>query len=115
MTQPSPTPSTVPFFPKITIIGAGGFVFPFRLIADLVSFPALRSSTLVLMDLDAERVHRTATAARRSSNATGFGATMIETTDRREALREADFVIITFQVGGVDPTGRMLRSHGNTE
>ena len=77
-------------------------MFPFRLIADLVSFPALSSSTLVLMDLDAERVHRTATAARTLIEAHGLGATVIETTDRREALRGADFVIITFQVGGVE-------------
>jgi alpha-galactosidase len=91
-----------PRSPKITIIGAGGFVFPFRLIGDLVSFPALRSSTLYLMDLNAERVHRTATAARALVAHHGFDTTIVETTDRREALRDADFVIITFQVGGID-------------
>lgn len=88
--------------PKITMIGAGGFVFPFRLIGDLVSFPALQSSTLCLMDLDAERVSRTAAAARALVAHHGLDTTIIETTDRREALRDADFVIITFQVGGID-------------
>ncbi|NEE03058.1 alpha-galactosidase [Phytoactinopolyspora halotolerans] len=87
---------------KITIIGAGGFVFPFRLIGDLVSFPALRSSTLCLMDVDADRLSRTATAARELVAHHGFDADVVETTDRREALRGADFVIITFQVGGVE-------------
>ena len=33
--------------PSITIIGAGGFVFPFRLIGDLLSFPALQSLSLI--------------------------------------------------------------------
>jgi alpha-galactosidase len=86
---------------KITIIGAGGFVFPFRLIGDLVSFPALRDATLHLMDLDASRVARTAAAARELVAHHGFDTTVLETTDRREALAGADVVIITFQVGGV--------------
>jgi alpha-galactosidase len=87
--------------PKIVIIGAGGFVFPFRLIGDVLSFPVLQASTLCLMDLDADRVHRTASAARELIAHHGLGARVEETTDRREALRDADFVIITFQVGGV--------------
>jgi alpha-galactosidase len=87
---------------KITIIGAGGFVFPFRLIGDLLSFPALRSSTLCLMDLDPERLSRTADAARSLIAHHGFDTKVVETIDRREALVDADFVIITFQVGGID-------------
>jgi len=88
--------------PKITIIGAGGFVFPFRLIGDLVSFPALRSSTLCLMDLDASRLERTASAARELVGHHRLNTEIVTTTDRREALLDADFVIITFQVGGID-------------
>ncbi|WP_022881436.1 alpha-glucosidase/alpha-galactosidase [Gryllotalpicola ginsengisoli] len=88
--------------PKITIIGAGGFVFPFRLIGDLLSFPALRSGQLCLMDINADRLERTATAARELASHHGFETGIIETTDRREALRDADVVIITFQVGGIE-------------
>ncbi|MFD1718584.1 alpha-glucosidase/alpha-galactosidase [Georgenia deserti] len=88
--------------PKITIIGAGGFVFPFRLIGDLLSFPALRSARLTLMDIDADRLARVAGAARDLVDHHGFDAVVEETTDRREALSGADFVIITFQVGGIE-------------
>ena len=38
---------------RIAIVGAGGYVFPLRLIGDLLSFPELRASTLALMDVDA--------------------------------------------------------------
>ena len=45
--------------PVITIIGAGGLVFPVRLCIDILSFPELQSATLRLMDIDASRVRRT--------------------------------------------------------
>jgi alpha-galactosidase len=88
--------------PKITIIGAGGFVFPFRLIGDILSFPALQSAQLCLMDVRPEKLGPVADAARKLVAHHGFAAEVVETTDRREALDGADFVIITFQVGGVE-------------
>jgi len=88
--------------PKITIIGAGGYVFPFRLIGDLLSFPALREGVFTLMDIDADRLERTASAARALVAHHGFPTTVDATTDRRAALDGADYVIITFQVGGID-------------
>ncbi|NAZ86372.1 alpha-glucosidase/alpha-galactosidase [Kineococcus indalonis] len=87
--------------PKITLIGAGGYVFPFRLIGDVLSFPALRSAQLCLMDVDPGKLAPVADAARKLVAHHGFDAQVVETTDRREALDGADFVIITFQVGGV--------------
>src|SRR5690625_6472269 len=88
--------------PKITLIGAGGFVFPFRLIGDILSFPALRDATLTLMDIDPDKLGPVAEATRELVAHHGFGATVEETTDRRAALDGADIVIITFQVGGVE-------------
>ncbi|WP_432562699.1 alpha-glucosidase/alpha-galactosidase [Kineococcus sp. SYSU DK003] len=88
--------------PKITIIGAGGFVFPFRLIGDILSFPALRSAQLCLMDIRPDKLGPVADAARKLVAHHGFDAEVVETTDRRAALDGADFVIITFQVGGVE-------------
>ncbi len=88
--------------PKITIIGAGGYVFPFRLIGDLLSFPALRSAELCLMDINPDKLAPVAEATRKLVAHHGFDTEVVETTDRRAALTDADFVIITFQVGGVE-------------
>lgn len=88
--------------PKITLIGAGGFVFPFRLVGDILSFPALRDATLCLMDVNPEKLGPVADATRALVAHHGFSTRVEETTDRRAALDGADIVIITFQVGGVE-------------
>ncbi|HEV2529709.1 MAG TPA: alpha-glucosidase/alpha-galactosidase [Thermomicrobiales bacterium] len=87
---------------RITIIGAGGYVFPLRLVGDILSIPDLRDSTICLMDIDAGRLEGTASAARELVEHYGFPATIESTTDRRTALDGADYVIVTFQVGGLD-------------
>jgi alpha-galactosidase len=93
---------TNPNSPKIAIIGAGGVVFPMRLMGDMLSFPALRAATYSLMDIDLSRAERTSGMARELAAHYGFPAKIDATDDLRTALTDADYVIITFQVGGVD-------------
>jgi alpha-galactosidase len=88
--------------PKIAMIGAGGAVFPLRLVGDLLSFPALRDASFALMDIDRDRAEATAACARELTAHYGFPATFEVIDDRRAALDGADYVIITFQVGGLD-------------
>ena len=88
--------------PKIAIIGAGGVVFPLRLMGDFLSFPALRGATFALMDLDLGRAERTATAARDLAAHYAFPARIEATDDQRAALTGADYVVVTFQVGGIE-------------
>lgn len=87
---------------KIALIGAGGFVFPLRLLGDFLSFPALQNATFSLMDLDLGRAQRTARSARELAEHYGFPATVEVTDDQRAALDGADYVVITFQVGGLE-------------
>lgn len=87
---------------RIAIVGAGGYVFPLRLVGDLLSYPELRESTIALMDIDAGRLERTASAARALVEHHGFPTAIEATTDRRRALAGADYVIVTFQVGGLE-------------
>src|SRR5680860_746813 len=88
--------------PKVAMIGAGGVVFPLRLMGDLLSFPVLQGAGYALMDPSLERAERTATAARELADHYGFPATIEATDDQRAALDGADYVIVTFQVGGLD-------------
>jgi alpha-galactosidase len=87
---------------KITIVGAGGHVFPFRLVVDLLSFPALRDCDLCLMDIDPDRLALTANAVRRLVGDHRLPTRVEATTDRRHALEGSAYVFVTFQVGGLE-------------
>jgi alpha-galactosidase len=88
--------------PRIVIVGAGGWVFPLELTRDILAFPALGGSTLVLYDIDASAAERTADAARTLIEIGGAAALVEVPRDLRIALRGADVVITVFQVGGLD-------------
>jgi alpha-galactosidase len=87
---------------KIAIIGAGGYEFPLQLMNDFLSFPSTRDATYALMDIDPTSLGRTERLARQLVDAHRLPARIEPTTDRREALRGAAFVVVCFQVGGRD-------------
>ena len=87
---------------KIAIIGAGGYEFPLQLMNDFLSFPSLQDAHYALMDIDPESLRRTERLARQLIEAHGLSARLEPTTERKEALAGADFVVVCFQVGGRD-------------
>ena len=88
--------------PKIVIVGAGGYVFPLRLAMDILSFPELQSAKITLYDVHEGRLKRTGDRVQRVVDNNELKAKVEMTTDRRKALRKADYVIVAFQVGGVE-------------
>ena len=88
---------------RIVFVGAGSTVFARNLIGDILSFPELADSELVLHDIDEVRLATSDTVARRIADALGVRPAIESTTDRRRALDEADYVISMFQVGGYHP------------
>ncbi len=89
--------------PKITFIGAGSTVFMKNIIGDILQRPALANATIALMDIDPERLAESEIVARKLA-ATLDSKARIEThTDQRQALENADFVVVAFQIGGYEP------------
>jgi alpha-galactosidase len=88
--------------PTIAIIGAGSAVFSLGLIRDLCLTERLHGCTVRLMDISEKRLHATSRLCQRYSDETGAGIRTLMTTDRREALDGADFVINTALVTGYD-------------
>lgn len=86
---------------KIAFIGAGSFGFTRSLVRDILSFPALADSTIALMDIDEERLSYIKQAVDKIVAAGNYPAKVTATTDRAEALKDADGVLITILQGGV--------------
>ena len=91
--------------PRITLIGAGSIVFSKTLLTDILATKALQESEIVLMGPTASKLEKVEGYARRVIEANGLDAQVWSTTDRREALRGADYVIVLVQIGGVEAFG----------
>jgi len=87
----------------ITFIGAGSTVFTKTLAGDILSRPALRGATLRLMDIDAGRLAESEMVVTKLARSLGAPARIETHGDRRRALDSADFVIVSFQIGGYQP------------
>jgi len=89
--------------PKITFIGAGSTVFAKNLMGDILSFPDLQESTFVLYDIDQERLRTSEVVAHKLAKSLDANPTIEATTDRRAALKDADYAICMIQVAGYKP------------
>jgi len=85
---------------KIAIIGAGSHVFSKNLVTDFLSYSELGDSTITLMDIDRERLDLIAAFTKKLTSQHRFQARVESTTDRREALKDANYVIVSVRVGG---------------
>ena len=88
--------------PKITFIGAGSLVFTRNLCNDILITPALEGSILSLVDIDAERLAGAKQIVEALVQHRGVKATVEATLDRKAALSGSDYVVTTFQQGGLE-------------
>jgi alpha-galactosidase len=90
--------------PRIVLVGAGSVVFTKNLLGDILASPALRDSDIVLHDIDPDRLATAERMARWTATALNAAPTISAHLDRRTALKGADFVVDTIQVGGARAT-----------
>ena len=87
---------------RIAFIGAGSLGFSRRLMIDILSCEALRDTEFALMDVDRTRLRYMDKIAGRIVAEMGAPARHFVTTDRREALEGADFVVTMVLIGDID-------------
>lgn len=84
------------------LIGAGSHAFARTTISDILSYPELRDSTITLMDIAKEPLDLATALVRKIVEQNNFNTRVESTTDRREALEGADYVITSILVGGIE-------------
>ena len=87
---------------KITFIGSGSLTFTVNLARDLLTFDAFKDAEIALMDIHEGRLEYSRLAVEKLVKANGASATVTATTNRREALKDADGVLLTILHGDID-------------
>jgi alpha-galactosidase len=85
---------------KISIIGAGSSTFSLALVKDLCLTPNLKGSTVSFMDINKERLDAVYSLCKRYAEEMKMDLKLEKTMDRKESLKDADFVINTALVVG---------------
>lgn len=87
---------------KFAFIGAGSLDFTRGLVRDILTFDAFRDCEIMLMDINETRLKYAKDGVMRIVEAGRYPAVVHATTDRKEALKDADGVLITILQGGVE-------------
>ncbi len=87
---------------RFAFIGAGSVIFTRTVVRDLFTFPSFKDAEIVLMDIDPEKLEYIRRCCVKIRDAMGVDAKIIATTDRIEALKNADGVVCTVFNGGID-------------
>lgn len=92
---------------KIVFLGAGSTVFVKNVLGDCMCSEALRDSEFCLYDINAERLEESRIVIEGMNKKINESKAVIKTflgeSQRKDALRGADFIVNAIQVGGYEP------------
>lgn len=88
--------------PRIVIIGGASLQWVPKLFLDIVNTPSLAESELVLQDVKPDPLPDIAGFIRHVNGLAGTGITVETTTDRRQALPGADYVVVCISTGAFE-------------
>lgn len=84
---------------RIVLIGAGSAMFGLGALGDIFKSKALEGSTIVLVDVNPHALAAVKKSAEQYISDKGLKYSIEATTDRKSALKNADFCIISIEVG----------------
>jgi alpha-galactosidase/6-phospho-beta-glucosidase family protein len=83
-------------FPKVVVIGAGSMFFGRQALAAMIKSPHLRNGTLAYVDIDEGRLNKMMALASRAIKHARSPLKLEGSSDHKDVLKGADFVILTF-------------------
>ena len=90
---------------KICFIGAGSTIFAKNVLGDAMLTPSLQDAEIALYDIDEKRLKESELMLQTiNKNSNQSRAKIQSFSDRKEALKDANFVINAIQVGGYKPS-----------
>jgi alpha-galactosidase len=91
--------------PKITFIGGGSYQWTSKLLIDLVNMPSLVDAEVVIQDIDPAPIPRMLELVEHIAKVRDIGLHATGTTDQREALDGADYVVVCISTGALQSMG----------
>jgi alpha-galactosidase len=85
--------------PRIVIVGGGSYQWAPKLLIDIANTPSLHEAEIVLEDLDAKPLPQMVQFVERLAKLRGIGLQARATTNQRDALEGADYVVVTISTG----------------
>ena len=87
---------------KICFIGAGSLGFTRQLLTDCMCVPKLQNMEIAFTDISQHNLDMVTQLCQRDLEANGIKTKIFATTNRREALKDANYVINSVRIGGLE-------------
>ena len=87
---------------KIAFIGAGSLGFTRKLLADLLTVPEFNDVEVAFTDINRKNLEMVEKICQRDIKANGLKIKIISTKSRRNAVKDAKYVINTVRIGGLE-------------
>jgi alpha-galactosidase len=87
---------------KVAFIGAGSIGFTRGLLRDLLAVPEFHNIKVAFTDINAHNLDMVTQLCQRDIESNGLNIQIQSTTDRREALKDAKYVLTVVRIGGLE-------------
>lgn len=87
---------------KVAFIGAGSLVFARTLFTDIMSVPEFHDIEIAFTDINPDNLEKVTKLCQRDLQANGIKTVIQSTTDRREAFKNAKYIVNCVRIGGLE-------------